>query len=234
MHLAEQRRLAPAIGEWVMDEVFKQYKQWLQEGLQMVPISINISTTEFATLDLLGQIEKLGAQYETGWQWLRLDIKEAAVVADAGHSIRKLSELREAGVGANLDHFGRGFVPLGYLTQLPFRGIKLDATLFDQKNDRQGRQALFNVVQSIAQVFNAQLTITRVETPEMIKTLKSQRVDFLQGYALARPADANKATEWLREPEQFNQENDRLGQHLAPKQPSQSGTAKIRRRTNRS
>ena len=234
MHLAEQRRLAPAIGEWVMDEVFKQYKQWLQEGLQMVPISINISTTEFATLDLLGQIEKLGAQYETGWQWLRLDIKEAAVVADAGHSIRKLSELREAGVGANLDHFGRGFVPLGYLTQLPFRGIKLDATLFDQKNDRQGRQALFNVVQSIAQVFNAQLTITRVETPEMIKTLKSQRVDFLQGYALARPADANKATEWLREPEQFNQEDDRVGQPLAPKQPSQSGTAKIRRRTNRS
>jgi hypothetical protein len=50
-------------------------------------------------------------------------------VADVGHAIRKLGRLREAGIGANLDNFGHGFVPLGYLTQLPFRGIKLDAVL---------------------------------------------------------------------------------------------------------
>jgi EAL domain-containing protein (putative c-di-GMP-specific phosphodiesterase class I) len=171
-----------------------------------VPLTINIGNTEFATQDLLGQIEKLGARYETGWQWLRLDIKEEALVADVGHAIRKLGNLRDAGVGANLDNFGRGFVALGYLTQLPFLGIKLDAMLLEHKNSRQHFNALFNVVQSIAQVFSAQLTVTKIETLEMREALRNRRIDLLQGFAISRPAEAAQAAEWLRNPEQMSPE----------------------------
>jgi len=207
LSLMEQKRLGPAVGEWVMNAVFSQYQQWLREGLPMVPITINIGTSEFVTRDLLGQIEKLGAQYETGWQWLRLDIKEQALMADVGNAIRKLGSLRDAGVGTNLDNFGHGFVPLGYLTQLPFRGIKLEAILFDHKNSRQHFNALFNVVQSIAQVFSAQLTVTKIETREMRETLRNQHIDLLQGYAISRPAEAAQAAEWLRQPERVTAAN---------------------------
>jgi len=200
MSLVEQKRLGPAVGEWVMDAVFRQYQEWLREGLPTVPITINVGTDEFATRDLLGQFERLGARYETGWQWLRLDIKEQALMADVQHAIRKLGRLREAGVGVNLDNFGRGFVPLGYLTQLPFQGIKLDATLFDHKNSRPHFSALFNVVRSIAKVFSAQLTVTRIETREMRESLRNQRIDLLQGYAIAKPSEATRAAEWLRRP----------------------------------
>ena len=169
----------------------------------MVPITINIGSDEFASQDLLGQFERLGALYETGWQWLRLDIKEQALMADVQHAIRKLGSLREAGVGANLDNFGRGFVPLGYLTQLPFQGIKLNATLFDHKDSRPHFNALFNVVQSIAKVLSAQLTVTSIETREMRETLRNQRIDLLQGYAIAKPSEAARAAEWLRRPDQL-------------------------------
>ncbi len=203
MPVVEQKRLGPAVGEWVMDAVFKQYQEWLREGLSMVPITINIGTDEFVSQDLLGQFERLGALYETGWQWLRLDIKEQALMADVQHAIRKLGNLREAGIGANLDNFGRGFVPLGYLTQLPFQGIKLDAMLFDHKNSRPHFNALFNVVQSIAKVFSAQLTVTKIETREMRETLRNQRVDLLQGFAIAQPSEAAQAAEWLRRPDRL-------------------------------
>jgi EAL domain-containing protein (putative c-di-GMP-specific phosphodiesterase class I) len=126
-----------------------------------------------------------------------------------GHAIRKLANLRDAGVGTNLDNFGRGFVPLGYLTQLPFRGIKLDAMLFENKTSRQHFNAMFNVVQSIAQVFGAQLTVTRIETLEIREMLRNQRVDRLQGYAIAMPAAASHAVEWLRHPERLLSEADR-------------------------
>ena len=204
MQLVEQKRLGPAVGEWVMDTVFKQYREWQREGLPMVPIAINVGNDEFATHDLLGRIEKLGARYETGWQWLRLDIKEQALVADVGHAIRKLARLRDAGISANLDNFGHGFVPLGYLTQLPFRGIKLDAVLLADKHSRRHFNALFNVVQSIAQVFNAQLTVTKIQTREVIEMLGNERIDLLQGYEIARPAEAAQTADWLRRPEQFS------------------------------
>jgi chemotaxis family two-component system sensor kinase Cph1 len=199
----EQKRLGPAVGEWVMDAVFRQYRQWLREGLAMVPVTINIGTAEFMAQDLLGQIEKLGARYETGWQWLRLDIKEQAVLADIRHAVRKLESLRDAGVGANLDNFGRGLVPLGYLTELPFLGIKLDAVLFEDGSYRHHFNALFNVVRSIAQVFGAQLAVTRIDSFETLETLKNQRIDLVQGYAIARPAEAARAAEWLLKPERI-------------------------------
>jgi diguanylate cyclase (GGDEF)-like protein len=203
MPLIEQKRLGPAVGEWVMDAVFKQYREWLREGLPMVPITINVGNDEFASKDLLGQFERFGALYETGWQWLRLDIKEQALVADVRQAIRKLGNLREAGIGANLDNFGRGFVPLGFLTQLPFQGVKLDAMLFEHKNSRPHFNALFNVVQSIAKVFSAQLTVTRIETREMRETLRSQHIDLLQGNAIEKPTEAARAAEWLRKPDLF-------------------------------
>ncbi|MEO8660394.1 MAG: EAL domain-containing protein [Bryobacteraceae bacterium] len=201
--LAEQRHLGPAVGKWVMNAVFAQYQQWMREGLPPVPITVNIGASEFATLDLPGDIEALAARYETGWQWLRLDIKEEALMADPAQAVRKLNKLRDAGVGANLDNFGRGFVPLGYLTQLPFRGIKVDAVLFDHKRDRTRFNALLNVVQGIAQVFSAQLTVTRIETVAMRDRLRNQRIDLLQGYSIARPAEAAKTAEWLRGPERL-------------------------------
>jgi EAL domain-containing protein (putative c-di-GMP-specific phosphodiesterase class I) len=65
-------------------------------------------------------------------------------------------------------------------------------------------EEFFEVVQSIAQVFSAQLTVTKVETCEMREMFRDERIDLLQGYAIARPGDAAQATEWLSKPEQFS------------------------------
>ncbi len=203
MPLAEQKRISPAIGEWVMDAVFRQYRQWLQEGLPLVPVTINIGNAEFATQDLLGQIRKLAARYGTGCQWLRLDIKEQALMADVSYAIRKLSDLRDAGVGAHLDNFGRGFVPLGFLEQLPFQGIKLDGILVEYKGDREHFNALFNIVWSIAQVSGAQLTVTKVQDREMLEMLSYHCADLLQGNAIAPPVEAAEVAELLRAPERL-------------------------------
>ncbi len=208
--LLEQKHLMPAISEWVMDSVFRQYQEWMQQGLELVPVTINIATVEFATRDLRNQIETLSRHYETGLHWLRLDIKEEALLTDVGAAMRKLGSLRDAGVMVNLDNFGRGFVPLGQLTQLPFRGIKLEGAIFDQKRDRAHFNALFNIVQSIAEAFNGQLTVTGIETAAMRDSLKRQRVDLFQGYAIARPAEAVEAAEWLRGTHRFSAPVDPL------------------------
>lgn len=184
-----------------MEAAFAQYQQWLRKGLPTVPLTLNIGNAEFETQDLMGLIEKMAGRYETGWHWLRLDIKEQALSANASQAVRKLTALHEAGIGANLDNFGSGSVPLGYLTELPFLGIKLEGSLLHGAKSNSRLNAFFKIVQSIALVFSAQLTVTRVETPQMRNLLKSQHVDLLQGYAIGAPAAAHRVEEWLQNPD---------------------------------
>jgi diguanylate cyclase (GGDEF)-like protein len=196
--LIEQMHLATAVDEWVMNAVFEQFAHWQKRKLPTVPITINISHTQFATQDLLGQIKLLAARYQLGWHWLRLDIKEQTVVADVAHAIRSLRGLRDSGVAANLDNFGQGLVPMGHLSQLPFGGVKLDALLLENIGDREYFDSFFNIVQGIARVLHAELTVTRVEREQMRQVLAGRGPDLLQGNAIGPLCDAKEAEKWLR------------------------------------
>jgi EAL domain-containing protein (putative c-di-GMP-specific phosphodiesterase class I) len=196
--LIGQMHLAAAVDEWVMNAVFEQFAHWQKQKLPTVPITINISHMQFATQDLVGQIKMLAARYQLGWHWLRLDIKEQTVVADVAHAIRTLRGLRDSGVAANLDNFGQGLVPMGHLSQLPFGGIKLDALLLENISDREYFDSFFNIVQGIARVLHAELTVTRVEREQMRQVLAGRGPDLLQGNAIGPLCDAKEAAKWLR------------------------------------
>jgi diguanylate cyclase (GGDEF)-like protein len=195
--LIEQMHLATAVDEWVMNAVFEQFERWQKQELPTVPITINISHTQFATQDLLGQIKMFAARYQLGWHWLRLDIKEQTVVADVAHAIRTLRGLRDSGVVANLDNFGQGLVPMGHLSQLPFAGIKLDALLLENISDREYFDSFFNIVQGIGRVLHAELTVTRVEREQMRQVLAGRGPDLLQGNAIGPLCDGEEAAKWL-------------------------------------
>lgn len=197
---AELLHLTPEIGQWVLNTVFEQYKAWRAMGLTTVPITVNISSPQFTSLDLLGQILSMARQFDVGWEWLRLDIKEEAVLKDVNQAIRKLNNLRDNGIAAQLDNFGRGFVSLGFMTQLPFLGIKFDASALPLHEDANVSVAVLSVVKGVARVLNAKLTVTRVESEATAQWMRDQGVDLLQGYAIASPASASQATKWLETP----------------------------------
>ena len=196
--LVEKMRLGASVGQWVLEAVFKQQMQWRSMGLPSVPISVNISSAQFDSQDLLGLIMELGEKYHTGWEWLRLDIKEEAVLKDVNKAIRKLAALRDKGIASQLDNFGRGFVSLGFMTNLPFLGIKFHAAALPMDDDPKLSLAVLSVVRSVAMVMNAKLTITRVETEANAQWMRTQGIELLQGYAVGRPADAVKAESWLK------------------------------------
>jgi diguanylate cyclase (GGDEF)-like protein len=188
----EQMHFGPQVGEYVFTQVFEQQLKWRSQGNQSIPISINVSQSQFAATDMIGLIKKLGDKHDTSWEWLRIDLKEQAVLNDIQMTIRKLSKMREAGIGIQLDNFGTSFVPLGYLTQLAFGGIKFDSRNIDLHGHQQEGHALLNIVQGITQVLNAKLIITRVESEEMLNFLRKQNIDFVQGYIISEPMPADQ------------------------------------------
>jgi len=198
MPLSEQLHLAQDIGQWVLDSAFRQHKRWRSMGLPTVPITVNISTTQFSSLNLLEQIRSLATQHDTGWEWLRLDIKEEAVLNDVTQAIRKIGVLRDGGIATRLDNFGRGFISLGFMSQLPFLGIKFNSTALRLDGESNVDVSILGVLKGIAQIMNAKLTATHIESDTVAKWMCSQNVDLMQGYHIAAPASSDHATEWLR------------------------------------
>jgi two-component system, chemotaxis family, sensor kinase Cph1 len=193
----EKLHLGHTVGKWVLDAVFKQHGQWRASGLPAVPITVNISSAQFAAQDLEGDITELARQYDTSVEWLRLDIKEDAILRDVNQAMRKLTALHDCGVAAQLDNFGKGFVSLGFMHQLPFIGIKFDALALQRVGDANVNLAVLSVVKAIAQVLNAKLTITRVENEETSAWLRKQEVDLLQGFYIGEPMPAEKVADWV-------------------------------------
>ncbi len=193
----EQLHLGPAVGRWVLDAAFKQQRQWRSIGLPTVPTSVNISSAQFASQDLVGEISELARHYDTSLEWLRLDIKEAAILRDVNHAIRKLTALQDNGVAAQLDNFGKGFVSVGFMNHLPFIGVKFDASALQQLGDSNMNIAVLSVIKGIAKVLNAKLTITRVEDEDTAAWLRKQEVDLLQGFGIGEPVPARHVSDWL-------------------------------------
>lgn len=108
-----------------------------------------------------------------------------------------MSVLREHGVAAQLDNFGKGFVSLGFMSQLPFIGIKTDASALQQASDVMVSLAVLSVVKGIASLLNAKLTVTRVEDEQLAAWLRAQGVDLLQVYGICEPLPAGRVVQWL-------------------------------------
>lgn len=195
----ELLHLGPAIGHWVLDATFKQHRQWRSSiGLPIVPITVNVSSDQFASQDLLGEISELAKHYDTSLEWLRLDIKEDAILRDVNQAMRKLTALRDNGVAAQLDNFGKGLISLGFMNELPFIGIKFDASNLQQAGEYNVKVAiLLNMIKGFARMFNAKLTITRVENEDTVAWLRKQEIDQLQGFCIGEPMPAGQVADWL-------------------------------------
>ena len=193
----EQLHLGPAIGRWVLDATFKQHRQWISIGLPSIPITVNISSAQFASQDLVGEISELAKRYDTSLEWLRLDIKEDAILRDVNQAMGKLTALRANGVAAQLDNFGKGFVSLGFMNHLPFIGVKFDTSALQQAEESNVNVAILSVIKGIARLLNAKLTITRVENEDAAAWLRKQEVDQLQGFGIGEPMPAGQVADWL-------------------------------------
>lgn len=193
----EQLHLSPAIGRWVLDATFKQHRQWRAIGLPIVPITVNITSAQFASQALVGEISALAKHHDTSLEWLRLDIKEDAILRDVNQAMQKLTALRDIGIAAQLDNFGKGLISLGVMNQLPFIGVKFDALALQQTGDSSVNVAVLSVIKGIARVLNAKLTITRVENEITATWLRKQGVDMLQGFNIGEPMSAGHVANWL-------------------------------------
>ena len=122
---------------------------------------------------------------------LHIEITEGVLISHTGEAQRTMNRLRQMGVQVLLDDFGTGYSSLSYLQQFQFDGLKIDRAFIQQLDiGHTGRELLKSII-ALGHSLNMKVVAEGVETEDQAAVLQLLSCDFLQGYALGRPGDAD-------------------------------------------
>lgn len=130
--IAEETGLIIDIGRWVLREVCKNYRKWIQEGLTNIKLGVNFSSIQFFEKGFVDNIKKIIEEYYLDPKFLIMEIKENIFLKDESKVINDIKRLRAMGIQIALDNFGTGFSSFSYLNPSSINVLKLDKSFIDQ------------------------------------------------------------------------------------------------------
>ncbi len=185
--LAEETGLVVQLGEWALKEACRQNKEWQDEGLPPLRVSVNLSPLHFHKKDLPDIVG--GILEETGLapKHLMLEITEGTIIEKVEETIETLKKFRKMGIGVSIDDFGTGFSSLNYLNRFSIDELKIDKSFVsDILSDHDSRKVITAII-ALAHNLNLTVVAEGVETEEQFEFLRGRDCDEIQGYYLSRP-----------------------------------------------
>jgi len=196
--IAEQSGLIREIGAWVLKQACEQGKAWLEQGLSIGRMGVNVAGPQIQQ----GGFNRLviDTLEETGLptQNLELEVTESFVMRNMDSSIDDLQVLREKGVQVAIDDFGTGYSSLSYLKQLPIDKLKIDKSFVRHIPDDTNDMAIAEAVIALAGALHLNVIAEGVETQEQAEFLSDKGCAQAQGYYFSRPLPAENIEELLR------------------------------------
>ncbi|MEI0737045.1 EAL domain-containing protein [Paenibacillus sp. JTLBN-2024] len=194
--IAEETGLIIPMTRWVFSEVGKLLQQWMEKGVPLLPVSINVSVRLFESRQLIEMTRTLLESANLSPHVIELEITESMMLYDVKDMIRQLSELRSLGVRISMDDFGSGYSSLGTLDQIPIDTIKIDQ-LFIRESDSPAKRAIVGAIIEMALNLQLDLVAEGVETVEQIDFLRSSGCNVMQGYYYGKPMDVSEMDNWI-------------------------------------
>ncbi len=160
-------------------------------------VSINVSARQLGDPGLIGMLEAALRDAGCPASALVVEITETALMDDLEAAVRALDAIKALGVRLDLDDFGTGYSSLIYLKRFPVDRIKIDQTFVAGLGSNHADTIIVASTIALAHAVGIQAIAEGVETLEQLEVLRRMGCDYMQGYLLSRPLDADALTRWL-------------------------------------
>ena len=184
--LAEENGLITQIGEWVIDEACSQNKKWQDAGMAPVKVSVNLSTQQFLTRDLICHVEDVLERTAIDPAYVVVEITEYMAM-EYEYSIQVLEQLKALGIGISIDDFGTGYSSFNYLKNFPIDYIKIDKSFVSEIMNNEKDAVIVKAIITLAHNLHKEVIAEGVETKEQLDFLKNHQCDISQGYFFSKP-----------------------------------------------
>lgn len=191
--VAEETGLIVEIGYFVIEEAVRQIKEWIDKGIEVKPIGVNLSAVQLRDESFVSNLKEIIKKYSIKPSLLKIEITESALMEDKERNIKIIEQLKEVGIQIAIDDFGTGYSSLNYLTFIPADYIKLDKSFIDKMFAKEGKKEVLDGITFLAHQLNLKVVVEGIEDREQFNYLKSKGCDYMQGYLFSRPVDKEEA-----------------------------------------
>lgn len=185
------------LDEYMFTCVCAQLSQWRREGLEIRPVSVNLSRASLCRQGVALAYKRILEGCGLSTWMVPLEVTESAMISDDA-VISVLQEFYRYGFRIEIDDFGKAQSTLPML-KLPFVDtVKLDKSLIDCIGDRKGEIMLRQVVR-LCYELGLYTTAEGVEAEDQVDFLRALDCTDIQGYFFSPPLPVEKYTEKLRQ-----------------------------------
>jgi EAL domain-containing protein (putative c-di-GMP-specific phosphodiesterase class I) len=193
---AEHTGFIKHITKWVIEEAFRQTREWERNGL-LLKVSINISARDLFIPKFPEFVQQLMSIYQVSSKRIGLEITESAMMTDPKLALTILNALHDLGLELSVDDFGTGYSSLAYLKKLPVSELKIDQSFVSGMENDQDSAMIVRSTIDLAHNMGLNVVAEGVENQATWALLKQMGCDLIQGYYVSRPIAAEALPAWL-------------------------------------
>ena len=180
---------------FVLEQVCKDIQRWKQDGLPLVPISVNVSRRDFIESGCIDKQYQIIEKYNIDHSLLHMEVTESLYSENTDLIISQVKRTQEMGFVIEMDDFGAGYSSLGSLSTFPLNVLKLDISFV--RNIVKNEIVIENIIK-MAHRMGLLVIAEGAETVEQFKILRTLGCDYIQGYYFSKPLPVKEFEAYLK------------------------------------
>ena len=185
----EQGRDICKLDFYMLDAVCKDIRRWLDNGMDVVRISVNLSRRHLSDIDLLKHIIEIIDRNNVPHNYIEIELTETTTDVEFKDLKHIIGGLQQSGISTAVDDFGVGYSSLNLIKEMPWNVLKLDRSLLPTEGDENFLQkgVMFKYIVAMGQEMGLECVSEGVETKEQIQILTDNKCNLVQGFYFDRP-----------------------------------------------
>ncbi|WP_380057568.1 EAL domain-containing protein [Falsihalocynthiibacter sp. SS001] len=182
----------------ILLHVLKDRAQWLQRGIEVPRISVNVSAKQISNPDFVNDLAQLNIPRGA----LCFELVESIFMDDDNRILAEnVAGIKQLGIEIEIDDFGTGFASIIALQKLSPKRLKIDNQLVSPITSSSSAHRIVSSLIEIASSLNIQVIAEGVECDAHTLMLQKLGCHGLQGYGLSRPLPSDRFAKLLHKKE---------------------------------
>src|SRR3984957_2297740 len=190
--LAEETSLILDIGEWVMNRVCMDYREWQKVVPHPGRIAINLSLRQLKQSSFISRCRGIFRKHGVSPTCFELEVTETTLMTDPKRTIGLLNELYAMGLNLAIDDFGTGYSSLSALQQFPIGTLKIDQSFVRDVAVDSDDAAIVRTIIDMGKSLDLEVIAEGVEEAEQLEFVRTHGCYYAQGRLFVEAMEANK------------------------------------------